>query len=1480
MNKPAFLVLAALVFLAMNANAAYVQVFADGGPFVTDQNILVIAKVFDNNGSAKNNIDLNVYEVSLSNGVAHDSNYFGSTQGVRFKIISKANAGDYNIVAVDLNDSVSAMVTVSVRSISGATGTFYPHDPPFSKSLNEDINYTLQAKSSTGADQNSMLVARLRSDANNGFASPSIDVNANGFTHYTISTSGLTQGLYFIDVNSGLARIPVTVFQFKGFLTLQDDQNNSTNIFGRGKLATIIGKATNFDGNVSQTISSVSVSVRNPSGDSNSTIPCATGTSVTCLYVVPSDANSGDYTVTMSIVVGGNTLTMKKGFSVQTYQLKFFPQSFSGGSAGKEKMPSVYPANSDVNLEAHFIETSSSNELSGSDINTTFCTDQNIVVYIQKVGDKNASIIPDTTTWSSSNSNYCLVKITAPSVQSNYLVTAEVKVGGQTLKRSTILVVQNFLIFLSAVAPDTYDPNTPSGKFGFFKGESVGFNPSYVDLNGSLSPKIVRVRQIQVAESSSVKTFQGSDVNWNTDKNILSLSASAINTLSGGFKPVTAIVDVNMVGAQDSNSVSAFGMFKLNVMSLSAVLVDSNAALTSSQKSEQFGPPSVSPDENIYIKVTATSGSNGVSGATVSLKSFRNMDMWQELDTGVVSTKVTDANGVGILDIGTLTQRNMPTGGYLVEVQVTTTDGNIDSTATFFDSRRFVVFLQPVDRQSGTRCSFADGFRKDQNASFVVRAFNPRTGFGAGDLNVTVSGIGNPLSVSFFGSPSKPLFPPTDVNSMNYDVNSSYSCQSQGGPGGSLQALPMVTIRRSGDGNWTNGFYNIRLSVDSNTGGRENGRGFMRVQSFGFSASPNKLSQFGAPTGKPGGAFDINVTIVGSTTDVNITAKLVDIGGGGKFEFNESGNSKTTDLNIGFNSPALRNAPLITDCNSVRCPNKKVQVKALNNAQLTRRDVNVLSVIIPSNAKQQDYLLQLTATDASGNTSESEVFLTIKLYKVVNFGWFNTLFGVFGLNSLAPQDWNTSNVAVGQAYQYTAQQGGGQNGPPSIDFNFIVDYNNKRLVVDINADRNFMSAGDSNAGIGQDINNMFRVADISRVGSEPGVKFIRKSAIDRNESTFGYIGVYPADININIPIMVKDVNGDGISGAKVIVSNIARFTSGSFFPQTSAQSCSGTAELLKCEKNADFNSWFASTDANGFALPTLNVHKAGTFMMLELTITSPTGSVQRLQPFDGPTIDVKKYTVSKLITGPSFTVNHNLSNGTGDVNTNGTGLVGYTADVNYGKIIGSDSNNGILGDVNDTTTFYFMRMFGASDNAMLIDDDTNLARNAGPNYADGNAAEAGDFIESLCYDFNSDCAMVRKDGTQVPIYFDRNATDSNIFSGTTVFYPVYTQPFNPSGTTAPNHDANIQVAVSLTDLSGNRLPDTYSITGIRLENFATFSTITVTPSSYSNKTGTTLIDLGSFSGRKTAGSYNVVFTLTVSGTTTDERAFIDVRRPS
>lgn len=1501
MNRQFLLIGLALVFAAASAHAVYVQVSAVGGPFVTDSNILVMVKVFDNNGDAKNNVDLNTYFVNKA-GTASDINYHGSVQGLAFRTVKLSSAGDYNIVAKDLNDSITGTVTIKVGAVKSITATYGSHNPPFDATKNDDINFTLQAKTAASNDVNATLTVRLVSDANNSQAAPSFSVDANAASTYAFDTNGLAQGLYYLDVNSGLALIPVPVFKYQGFADIKDDQNNATTAFGAGKTVFITVRATNFDGNVSQTISGLTVSVRDPEGDTNSSIPCVIPSQAICRFVVPSDSNSGEYTLTATMSVGSDQLVVRRSFSVLSYQMSFFAQKFSGGDAAIEKMPSVYPTGASAAFEAHFVDTSTGSEITGTALQGRFCQDANILVYIQKSGDRDKNAIADTTTWSSGTPNYCVVTITTPSTQGNYIVTAEARFGTQKLTKSAMLVVQNFMIFLQPVAADTFDPSTPSGKFNFFRGERVGFNPSYADLNGSLSPKIVRVRSIQVAESGGLKTFTGSDINWHTDKNILSLSVAALNQLSGGFKPVTAVVDVNKIGEQDSNSITALGMFKLSVLSLSASLVDSNNALTSSAKTQSFGPMSVAPDENIYVKVTATSGSggSGISGATASLKSLQNVETWQSVSASRILSKVTDSNGVAILDIGKLASLGLTSGGYFGQVEVVTNDGNVDTTEFFFESRSFVAFMQPSD----ANCNFVQNFRKDENATFIIRAFNPRQGFGTGDINLTVASSGA-LTLHYFGSPSKPQFPPNQIASVNYDVNANYRCPAMGfGSPGQTSRAARVTIRKESDGNWTTGFYSPALAVTADGGDlngvRETGRGFMRVQSFTLLANPGSTGQFGPPVGKPGAPFDLNVTVLGADGNVNLTAKLVDMAGGGHFEFEGGGSSGTgsgKDLNIGLNR-----AGKVFDCNSTRCHAKDVNIT--NSISPRVQDANNVRVLIPSTAKLQEYLVTLTATDRSGNTAEGEIFLTTKLFKLVNFGWYGSMFGIYGLSTVAPADWNTAGISAQEAYTYNPGFTPGGNAP-NIDFNFAVNYTNRRISLDTNSylltnrtasnyDKNFSADANKLIVPGDDINGTYRITDMSRVGgTEAGIKFIRKSALDTTESSFGYIGAYPADANFTVPIMVKDVNGSGID-ANVSITNIGIFNAGSFFPaMMGARSCSTLTELRACSISNDFNSVYDQTDANGFALLNLKVSKPGSRLMLEITVwnTSSAGTVlsttQKLQPFDGPMLDVKKYTVSTLITGPVFTVDYNIASGS-DINAgpNTTGLTGLTADVNYGKISPRDTNNSILGDINEGSTFYFTKVWGTTGPAILIDDDTNFGRNAGPPYYDGNVLEAGDFSETVCYDLNSECILLRQDGSNVGLYFDGNRVvsgtggDTNIFDNNTVFYPVYNNPWGMFGTTAPSYDANIQIAVSLTDLSGNALTDTYTISGVRLENYAQYSTSSITCSACSNRTGTTLINLGNFAGRAFPANYNVVFTLTVGSSITEERASFEVRRPT
>ena len=120
----------------------------------------------------------------------------------------------------------------------------------------------------------------------------------------------------------------------------------------------------------------------------------------------------------------------------------------------------------------------------------------------------------------------------------------------------------------------------------------------------------------------------------------------------------------------------------------------------------------------------------------------------------------------------------------------------------------------------------------------------------------------------------------------------------------------------------------------------------------------------------------------------------------------------------------------------------------------TPTDVNTVRILIPSTAKVSEYLITLTATvPSTGDSTDGMVFMKTQLYKLVNFGWFQNMFGVFGVSAQAPSDWTTAGRAMEGANQYNPQFGGGGGGQPSIDFNFLVDYTNRRLVLDTNRDK-------------------------------------------------------------------------------------------------------------------------------------------------------------------------------------------------------------------------------------------------------------------------------------------------------------------------------------------------------------------------------------------------------------------------------------------
>lgn len=1508
-----FSLLFSFVLFVQGAGAAYITLGADGAPYDINESIHFNGTIV----SDTNNSDINFY-VTDSNGntLAAKTTYLGDRNS-NFSIDANfPDAGDYNAFVVDLNHGVSTKMAFGINSFSDINMAFVSHLPPFNKGNSESIIVKFQALTTAGAPVNKVVRVDLVSPSGT-ILDTNADANANGLDNITFSSANATEGMNFISINSGFRTFPVPVGSFRVFADVLDDQNNPSEFFGRNKTAMVRVKLTNFDGNVPVTATSVSATATSPSGSSSTLTCAASGATNYCPYAIASNASAGSYTVSVTASYAGSSQTATRQFSVKTYSLDVSGEKFSRGfGGGAEKMPSVYPTNNDINLNVYVKNGSTGSFLTGSDLNNAFCSGGTIHYKIKNITVKDFNAVADANTYwlnTTDTNSYCIATLRTPSSSGTYKIVAFADVNGEHIEDGTILLVQNYLIFMNPVNPLTYDPSSPSGSFTFFEGQSVGFRPNYIDLNGTSSPKITSVNGAKLFTSTGTTDINSQMAYWRSDLNIVEIDFNSMTGIQGGFIPLAIIVDVNRDNNTNTDrAVTAFAAFKLSVFTVSVQTVDVNRAA----KSSQMGPPAYKPDENVYLKVTATDGAgSAIAGASATVAELQNVDKWTSISSD--ANVVTDSNGVALLNLGKIGNAN-GSGGYFGSVRVTKPSGSTDTGEAFFMVKNFDVFGQPVSLTGGPECGFKQAILTDENVTLLLRAFEPGEFMGMGkDVNVFVPRTGA-VYANYFGSPTKPQFPPAIV-SVNYTI-SDMNCYAFGGGLPQVQDMNVLVISPA-SGKWQPGFYDFSINVTGTSGAfnglSEVGRGFAQVQSFLFTAQQNGGSQFNLPTASPGSFFTVDLNTQGASR-VFVKAALVDPEGQQKME-DETG--EENDLNISLNSGAS-----ITSCASAgaNCA-RFVDLNRDTNSSIL--DANTVKVWIPSNVKLQNYSLQLTAIDSSRNSSKAEIYMNMSLYNVV----IPTLVWNSGILRTIPTRNVTANTAAnilgsarslwvdannfGNFYDCSNQSCTANPYNGALDANILIDFTNRVIRVDGNGitgspDLNFLN--DANISVGQDFNskdgNAYRLVDVSQVGTNGGaIKFIRVPDFNTKSSSMNYIDEYPVDRNFTVPILIQNPDGTPAQGAKVLITNMQYFVAGQTFPSMMiAPSCDintttpadSNTKLMQCTRNADFNSWAATADANGLALPVLKVHRPGSNMQLEIQIQSrdSNASKQRLQTWQGPSLTMDAYSTSFLETGPIFHVVYQpltrisgLNGGVANPNDfnyydfnyqanyndqNGMGIIrlmgpsSSPAPTKVGRIAAdTNGSNSVDGNFSATGRTWFFAPI--ADGNYYIDDDWDLNTNSsGATYYDTNVMLDVNYLlgavpvaerEKVPELYHSIGLFGTQNGgfnfsfgeSYPSLYLDINGifsgVDSNILNNDINVYGIYYNPMGPNGSIgyAPSKNlSNMGIKVTVTNLDGTPLTGTASVSNLKITNFNTGASLSASES-YSLINGVRIIPLGS-----------------------------------
>lgn|GEM_PF-2101429 len=1286
MFRRSYLLIFLTVLFASFVLAASVQVDVNGLYYVGG------AVTVSGSVSPADDDDLNVVLADASTGTVTDQNIVAADVNGNYTItFTGLSARDYNGTVTDLNSNATNKFYFTVTNYASIDINFVGNAPPLNvgqvlianfvlRDSNDDIvssDYNIALKL---VDSNGTVVV----DQNNYVPKA---VGANRTVDYNFGVLS-SPGTYTIIVDNGVTGFNVPVVAYNLFVnSYSPSTGESQNMFAIGQDANI-KVFLSYTSGTPITSATVTGTIMAPGG----TAPTALSFTQTGGYFAASTgalSAQGEYVIRVSSSALGYSQAQELKISAQGYDFSLQPKK-NANAGKKERMKGVYSTASLVTLELRLIDLNAATELNGLDLNNA-CDKNKITLTSYKAG----STIGTTVDYNLDNAPdmECDLNFLAPSTVGEYYYTVtgtdlNVLNTSQDLSASTGLKVQNQLVFLDAIDPAAYlqDPNN-SWKFTFYQDENVGFIVNTIDLNTSTDSNVSRVTQAAIVQNNERIVIDAAYLDYNADSHVLTLLASALtdNNISAGFVPLEFTVDTDSNNDSfDANGVIGFGAFRYKKMNITSSPADANG----NGKSDLFGPPAFhSNDENVYLSVNAkNAGGTAIKYANVELYSLRNVDDWNDISVTPINSRadnnnlLTNTSGVALLSLGTLSS-----GTYFGQVKVTN-GSTIDYGDFFLMVKSYMVFSQPIVVE-GDECMFLDNIGAAGDFNLLVMAMNPALGMPINDY--TPSTTNTKIYLMSMGDEFKE---PTEVSTTMtlIDIN----CTGMMGPPGEVQTFAALSITHP-DTNWQSGNYRTLIKGTSATLGAENGDGFFRVQPFRFSLIP--LTSGGSNGDKmlkatPGETFDFNVI---SGSDVTLHAILVD--------------DKTQQ-----------------DINS--------NIAFIGGNTVSANTMTTVSVQIPADVPLSEYPLIVIAQDGSDNEAEQDLYLSMSLFALSvpsNLGMQNLQYqqsntGAYDTNILDDADngnlssWNghycNGSVTIGNISYNRWVMAGTDWARNDLNHLILVNTTDQNMWIDYNNDCNFLNDADNNRHVG-DTNvgnlidgNTMLVTDITSMALT-----YMKSPYDFNNSgqmQGTYIGQYPVDENIGVPILINDLSGTPLADINVTINRAMLLPS---FGMGNPQEIS--SEL--------WSSTVGVTDGSGFARVVLKVTNPGTYM-LEVKATNAAGSSQIFKPWEGMVVEAKKYKSEIYLINQTgdITINFNnilagspifIEDNSGGPGDNGGGLDSSWYDTNYGIFDENARNFDLDKDGTKDKNFYFIKLTDAfhaanpgQDSNILVDDDTNF----------------------------------------------------------------------------------------------------------------------------------------------------------------------------
>ncbi|PIU21519.1 MAG: hypothetical protein COT15_01910 [Candidatus Diapherotrites archaeon CG08_land_8_20_14_0_20_34_12] len=1345
MNKLNWLFVGVFLVLFLSASFAANMNASVNGDFYTTGTLFFNGDVDPNLSSGSYTVAVNVYDKNslLTNPLVHSANLTTDVNGIFSQAWNDFNEADYNVVFTEATNSLTSTMNFTVSAIAYTDINFLNNVyPPFS--LNQQFQFNLQPKTVNGidvngyADLNVLLVSESGSIRDSNQA---VKQRADSNRTYDINFTASAIGNNYLLIKKGnipLQSFGIPTYSYVVFADLFDDQNSLKDSFGPNTIVYIKIKVTDFNGSTLYLIDnySVDVNVLLPSGS----VQQLTATSYGGQYIATyTPTTAGNYSVKVAVSSSGVTQKTSRSFSVKSYSLNIMPKK-NVNAGKKEKMPGVYGLDVNATFSVSFINLSNGKPLLTSSLGSSACNKSNYLIKYKKVSEVAFTAVSAGDINVGSAENGCDLNINTPSSAGTYVF----EINGKDLNLSnslnsftvtTTLVVQNYVIFMDAVDPSTFsqDPKN-SGKFDFFKDENVGFKPTVIDFNADMHSRVIAVTGMRIMTPSGLVNVASTHFTYNADTNLLNIDGNAFSdaNISDGFLPIEFTVNVDSNGTVfDVNGVTAFGGIKYKSMSISVVLYTKKAGAMA-VKTQDMGPGAYrANEEEVWLRVTAKDGSDqAIKYATVTLTKLTNMETFQAVTLSGLNTisGITNNSGVFNLNLGPLSS-----GGYFGELSVIK-GSSIGKGQTFFVVKKYMVFGMPIlyNATDDSCQEFSQiGTTSDFNLLLMVFVPDPQEAqMGMTQIaDYTVSNSDFRLiKEGGLEEFKEPTF--VDISADNWTFGTAPSaCANLNFPPGALDFnLNIITVHKPVDFNWEPGYYRVGITTNSASYGIDSGVGFYMVSKFSFKVLPvgisNKQRGLDEQAGEavsPGSWFDFNVF---SGADVTIQVALAK-----EDDFMELSGATNLDVNHGINPLA----------GTVQC----AEVTCNTDNDVNADTMTTLKVKIPAGTQTDNYLLIVTATNASGDSSESELFLQVKNFKLLIPTIYNLEFRQNSTRTAYDTNaWNDINMENGDqpqwypAFDYNSEITYTRwiatniqlNGGSTInDWNRFVLVNtlNDTMWIDWNAaddvyaDGNFLNdygpyskatylpaLSDGNIPI---------VFDIATRTSNSQLRYIALPKSDVNSNNDRWAGTYDADTNFYVPVLIKTMADVAVSGADVNILKVFRMVPGMGMPQ-------------EITEGTDWNTTGSTSDANGLAFPQLVIGKTGNYM-IQVYVKSGS-SEQYFMPWDGPMFAVNKYDAkSWLTTNTTVTIDNNISIASlrgiysHDLNTSltidpdGPGPStdkNYYFDDNIGVFNETDRGYDLDADGSLDENWYFLRVkpefrqFSSFDINLIVDDDLNF----------------------------------------------------------------------------------------------------------------------------------------------------------------------------